>query len=229
MLGDQKAGGEAPVDEAVDVRVEHKCGTAIAELERFFRCLEREHVMIDAGEGQCRILRAHAGDDAGEGFPGGEETRGRMFSFIRPTMTAPRMLRARRMRLRRGPSSAGSCSQNSSSEVAELRGAPAAAFDVDRDGGVVREGARIEVGVDQGEGGLMAGRAAGAQLHHQVRDGRVFAIAEALRDLADARTGGRGNLRVLRKASETVFLDTPARRAMSAMVGLSARIYITVK
>jgi hypothetical protein len=59
--------------------------------------------------------------------------------------------------------------------------------------------------------------------------GRVFAIAQPLRDLPNARAGARWNLRVVPKCEENGVFRDPARRAISVMVGWVARIDFTVK
>ena len=146
------SGGEAVLDKGIDGFIQNKARALVSELQRFFKSMQRHHVVIHAGEGQGGIARSHAGDDERHLLHHREEILLNAV-FIHQADNDAAGYAARLEDL--DPSLGCECrfiQPELVDSVAKFLGAAATAFDIDWNRGMASKGELIAVCVHEGDG-----------------------------------------------------------------------------
>jgi len=199
LLAGPESGGEAAIDHGIDLRAEDEGDAAVAEGPEALGGVVGGGVLVVGGEIERRPCGEDADDDAGEATPDKVE-------FIREAVAIKERGDDQAADVagledlgEAGRTDAGLVKPEGVKAVAELGGALVAAGDPLAKGAEAGEGAGVRGDIEQTEGGLVLGGAAGAKLGHEIGYGGIGAVAHFRGELLDAAACLRAEAGVIAK------------------------------
>ena len=186
LVGGPEARGEAAPGDEVGLGVYDEADAAGAVLPEVLDGVEGGGELVVGGEVEGGPCGAHADDDAGEALADEVDLLREAGAIEEGGDDEAADAAGLEDACEARGADAGLVKPEGVEAVTEFCGAVVAAFDPGVEGGEAGEGLGIRGDVEEAEGGLVLGGAAGAQLCHECGDGGVGAVAHFCGELLDA-------------------------------------------